>query len=296
MVAFFQTSTALMAVAMFPLVHSLLHSHSMRKAQSYSSLSLQANAQRDSDFSKDDSSTTDDFSVNRRSALIHAVTAGVSGTLSVMNPSSATARDELFQKNPLTNPLLEQVRIWEQAEADELKYGGELERGDAAKLQSNSYPKLLVPILVIAHDLQTMQSLAQQTVAEGKSKDEVMPLLKDLQALLQQGRYEKVAFKKVFNSFGDNIYYSDPDRANLYLGGGATPKNSQSIAYMQRNEILTNLEDMQAEVAYLLKEQSTDTQDLLQMANKAQTAMKEYLAVVPPNELDEAQKLIAASS
>ena len=49
----------------------------------------------------------------------------------ILFPETAAAKDEIFQKNPLTNPILEQVRIWEQAEADEIKYGGELERGDA---------------------------------------------------------------------------------------------------------------------------------------------------------------------
>jgi len=36
--------------------------------------------------------------------------------------------------------------------------------------------------------------------------------------------YEVKTFKKTFNRYADNIYYSDPPRrANLYLGGGTTP-------------------------------------------------------------------------
>ena len=69
--------------------------------------------------------------------------------------TSANAKDELFRKKT----LLEQIRIWEQAEADELKYGGELQPGDAEKLQSNSYPRLLVPILVISDELKTVKGL-----------------------------------------------------------------------------------------------------------------------------------------
>ena len=65
----------------------------------------------------------------------------------------------------------------------------------------------------------------------------------------------EVEAKKTFNAFADNIYYSDPDRANAYLGGGAVPKNEQSIAYLLRNDILTNVESLQAEVTYLIKEQ-----------------------------------------
>jgi hypothetical protein len=34
--------------------------------------------------------------------------------------------------------------------------------------------------------------------------------------------YDTIAFKRIFNAYADNVYYSDPDRANLYLGGGGT--------------------------------------------------------------------------
>ena len=52
-----------------------------------------------------------------------------------------------------------------------------------------------------------------------------------------------------FKHKADNIYYSDPDRANAYLGGGAVPKNEQSIAYLLRNDVLTNLEGKARSVA-----------------------------------------------
>ena len=58
--------------------------------------------------------------------------------------------------------------------------------------------------------------------------------------------------------FADNniiMYYSDPDRANLYLGGGAIPKMTQSVrAYLLRTELLTNVVDLKAEVQYLTEE------------------------------------------
>jgi hypothetical protein len=100
--------------------------------------------------------------------------------------------------------------------------------------------------------------------------------------------------KKTFNAFSDNIYYSDPDRANLYLGGGATPKTEQSIAYLLRNEILTNLEALQAELEYLLKNNEVDTEDLYKYSSQANTAMKDYLSNVSPDEIKRAKALIAS--
>lgn len=100
-------------------------------------------------------------------------------------------------------------------------------------------------------------------------------------------------------SIADNIYYSDPDRANLYLGGGATPKNEQSIAYLLRNDILTNVENLQAEVVYLIKEQKAgnppETEDLYKYAKIAKDGMKKYLDLVPPSERTAAEKIFSTS-
>jgi hypothetical protein len=115
-------------------------------------------------------------------------------------------------------------------------------------------------------------------------------------AILKNGKYDKIAFKKVFNAYGDNIYYSDPDRANVYLGGGATPTNEQSLAYLLRNDVLTNLEDLTAELEYLVKSGDKERDDLYKYADGAVSAMKRYLAIVPPKELEKAQELLLASS
>ncbi|KAG7359114.1 hypothetical protein IV203_015703 [Nitzschia inconspicua] len=201
------------------------------------------------------------------------------------SPSPASAKDELFRPNPLTNPVLEQIRIWEQAEADNIKYGGELEMGDAGnKGKVGAYPSLLVPILKIDRELVQVKILVHDT-------DNVKDSWSKALSILQQPTYDKIAFKKTFNKYGDNIYYSDPDRANLYLGGGATPKTEQSLAYLLRNDVLTNIENLRAELEYLLKTgETTETDDLYQYADVATSAMKKYLAIVPPNELAEAQK------
>lgn len=213
-----------------------------------------------------------------RRSLLSAATLVVGASLF---PRSSVARDELFRPNPLISPLLEQVRIWEQAEADEIKYGGELERGDAGnKGKTDAYPRLLVPILEIADDLSSVN-----TMVGDRSK------WTTAQRILAQPRYQKIAFKKIFNAFGDNIYYSDPDRVNLYLGGGATPKTEQSLAYLLRNDILTNVEALQAELDYLLAHENESTEDLISYASIANSAMQEYLTFVPPNELQMAKEL-----
>lgn len=215
----------------------------------------------------------------------HVLEAIVAALLPFQPMSAAGARD-LFQTNPLTNPLLEQFRIWDQAEADAFHYGGELERGNAGnKGKVSAYPSLLVPILDMVEELQVVEQLVRRG-------DRIS--LQQAHTILKQAKYDKVAFKKAFNRYSDNVYYSDPDRANLYLAGGATPRIEQSLAYLLRNDILTNLEALQAEVEYLLttdNENDLVDDDLRQYAMDTNHAMQRYLELVPPKELQAAQEL-----
>lgn len=165
-----------------------------------------------------------------------------------------------------------------------------MEAGDAGnKGKVGAYPRLLAPIVVMDREFEVVRNLVH---------DENRPTSwQKALNILNDPKYEKVAFKKTFNAYGDNIYYSDPDRANAYLGGGATPKTEQSIAYLLRNDILTNMENLRAELEYLLKNPSeSDFEDLYSFADTCTSAMKKYLAIVPPNELEEAKTLIYVSS
>jgi len=242
-----------------------------------------------------DKTSSIDTSPDRRSFLGSAlglvgIPAMASLTLTSM-PSLASARDEIFRPNPLTNSVLEQIRILEQAEKDNIKYGGELEKGNAGnKGKTDAYPSLLVPILTIDMELNEIKSLVR---SGGESKPSKEAMSKAL-AILQQPAYDKINFKKAFNRYGDNIYYSDPDRANLYLGGGATPKTEQSIAYLLRNDILTNMENLRAELEYLIKSGENETDDLYSYADICTSAMKKYLAQVPPNQLKEALSMLSS--
>lgn len=211
-------------------------------------------------------------------------------TLSSSKPASAVS-DPLFAPNPLTNPVLEKIRIWNQDAADNIAYGGELAPGSPKGRET--YAKLSIPILKIESDLQVITDLIHLPNGEGLTK---------ANQILEQPYFTKLAFKKAFNAFADNIYFSDPDRANLYLGGGATPKNEQSIAYLLRNDILTNVEYLQAEVVYMKKivegkeKGDFETDDLFEYVNKAQVAMGKYINLIPPEELKMGRRLLLEQS
>ncbi len=180
---------------------------------------------------------------------------------------------------------MHQIRIWDQAQADELKYGGELTPGDAGNRgKTEAYTRLLVPILKVNSDLVKVNAAVHDRNQ-----------WKQVQEILSASSYEKVTFKKAFNAYGDNIYYNDPERANLYLAGGATPGNEQSLAYLLRNEILTNVEALRVEINYLLKDTSADedSSDLVAYAKRAADAMQEYLDLVPPDQLKAAREILA---
>jgi len=224
----------------------------------------------------------------RRDALSFVYSAaGLLSSVSFSSPAVAKT-SELFKPNPLTNGFLEKMRILEQAEADNLQYNGELAPGSSP--ERAAYAKMLVPILVIRQDIDEVDKLVHNPDGEGLDEAEI---------ILSKPAFEKKTFKKTFNAFADNIYYSDPDRANLYLGGGATPKNEQSIAYLLRNEILTNIENLQAEVTYLIKERKAanpiEVEDLYLYTKLAKDGMKKYVELVPPSELIAAEKTLSSN-
>lgn len=205
--------------------------------------------------------------------------------------AAANAESDLFKPNPLANRMLEKIRILEQDEADNIIYKGELPSGSAGPAAFEQYVQLLQPILGVERDMSKLNELLNNNGGELRS-------LKQMNEILVQPNLEKKAFKKAFNAFADNIYYVDTDRANVYLGGGATPGSTQSIAYLLRNDVLTNIEDMRAEVAYLVREVEKggkigdgglDLDDLTGMIKMAKEGMGKYLELVPPKELEAAR-------
>jgi len=246
-----------------------------------------------------------DMTKRLASTLLAAAT--MTSTTTIAHAAIINNNNDLFRTNPLTNPILEQLRIWNQDEVDNIKYNGELTSGSAGRLDGGmeQYKLLLQPILLVEYNLATIDSLLQNEQRNDGSKNDKVrytTLLTTINDVLSSPILaDKIIFKKSFNAFADNIYYSDPDRANLYLGGGAIPKTTQSVAYLLRNEILTDLEDMKAEVQYLTKEvgkmmmlrnnsiEELDTDELFRLSTAANDGMKKYLDLVPPRELEAAR-------
>ena len=239
-----------------------------------------------------------DGSVGRREAIqLIAVLSAVAAS-----SSPASAESQLFKPNPLTNSLLEKVRILEQDEKDNIQYGGELESGDAKPSTVEQYVALLQPVLDIEGDLKRIEVLVRGA-GESSTREDYLRMLDSVDEIISKTIFDKIAFKKTFNAYSDNIYYSDPDRANLYLAGGATPRPTQSLAYLMRNDILGRVEDVRAEVPYLKKEIANVNAgekvilgdggietDILSLVSGANEAMAKYIQLVPPNELKAARK------
>jgi hypothetical protein len=153
-------------------------------------------------------------------------------TQQLLPAAAATIFGDSNLPTEFTNRIMEQIRIWEQDEADQIQYHGELERGDAGNHgKVEAYPSLLVPILQIDQQLQHIQQLLvatpgldpPTTTGSGVRDDRRrMDQYATVMDILQQPQYDIIAFKRIFNAYADNIYYSDPDRANVYLGGGGT--------------------------------------------------------------------------
>ena len=223
--------------------------------------------------------------------------------------AASSSSSDLFRPNPLTNPVLEKIRIWNQDEADNIVYGGELASGSSKPDGLDVYVGLLQPILGVERDLSEVDALLSKSKGGyggggGGEGGGYAPLLAEIDVVLSKSKFDKLEFKRSFNAFADNIYYSDPDRANLYLGGGAMPKASQSIAYLLRNEILTDVEDMRAEVRYLAGEVGKggavgggiiDLDEMYRLSESANVGMRKYLDLVPPRELAAARAEFSAS-
>jgi hypothetical protein len=78
------------------------------------------------------------------------------------------------------------------------------------------------------------------------------------------------------------------------------------LAYLLRNDILGNVQDLRAELAYMLTldpstsataadEYASSRQDALLYARQAQAALQQYLQIVSPTELQRAEDLLRQS-
>ena len=243
---------------------------------------------------------------SRRGFLVLPVAFGV-------GPPLARAEDFSFgaQKrsplNPLTSKPLEALRIMVQEDQNE-KYGGELasptlgmSSGSNVASVSNTPGLLLVPIARIEAQLKEMR---QHGYFDDPQRWE------EARTVLSTRVLPKKDFKKAFNNFADNIYYSaaDSDRANAYLMGGATPSTMQTTQYMLRNEVLGNVELAEQELTYLIGLRNGDTkpskeeltsaetlEDITVFLDKAIGALDSYLKIPNADDVAKARKSVVTA-
>jgi len=213
--------------------------------------------------------------ITRRRLLTGGVSFGTFGTfVAVAAPEpAAAARD-----------LLEYMRILSQEAADNVKYDGELAPVNG---QPPSPAALLVPITRIDALLKEVRG----AIDEPSNWDE-------LRKVLSSPPMSKKEFKQVFNAFADNIYYAvGSERANAYLGGGATPTTQQTTQYLLRNEILSDVETAVQELDYLIRVRDKgevsrvalvgeELDDLRGLLDKAIAVMTQYRDIADKGDLD----------
>lgn len=216
--------------------------------------------------------------LDRRTFLLVSVAAAAQ--CNSPSPASASTWENPFapaDRAGLKSKPLETLRILLQDEADAIQYGGN--EGLAPGGAPPASGLLLIPIVQMRQTLAGFEPVLKtfDGTAWGKAKTE-----------LSMGNFQTLEFKKVFNAFSDNIYYtSETAEANAYLLGGATPSTSQTYQYLQRNEALKQLGDLRDEIDYQLRQPEEKrevdyAQDLLAAALKA---FDGYLKLAPPDQL-----------
>jgi len=193
----------------------------------------------------------------------------------------------------LTSKPLEFLRILEQEEADNIRYDGEL----AGATPPTQPVLLLIPIARIEAQLRECRAAA--TDIDGWEA---------LRARLKAPPFSKKEFKRTFNAFADNIYYTpESERANAYLGGGASPSTQQTTQYMLRNEVLGKVEIAAQELDYLIglrdKGQTPreallgeELEDLKGFLDDAVKNMELYLSIPDQNEVALARKAVVTKT
>lgn len=216
-----------------------------------------------------------------------SVVAGAAAALALSSRRAGAASNGFVLAPPerggLQSKWLENVRILLQDEADAVQYGG-------AEALAPGGPPPAVPALLLIPLVQVQATLRS-----------FKPLLADasrwpmLQDVLSSGPFETREFKRIFNAYGDNIYYdSGSPEANAYLLGGATPSSSQTTQYLLRNEILKQIGELRDELKYqsglAAEKRETDVADEALAA--ALAAFDEYLSLCPKKELEIAMSAV----
>ena len=179
------------------------------------------------------------------------------------------------ERKGLQSRWLESVRIFLQDEADAVQYGGQEALAPGGPPAAN--PGLrLIPIVQM-----------QATLRKAAPMVEDFEQWSTLRQLVTTGSFETREFKRIFNLYADNIYYtSETAEANAYLLGGATPSTSQTTQYLLRNEALKQLGELSDEIVYQqgLTADKRETEVAREYMQKLLKVFDEYLALAPPAE------------
>lgn len=179
-------------------------------------------------------------------------------------------------ENFLTNPVLEAYRKMDQLEADETTG------------LSSQKALLLYPIIEISKEIENIKDKLQYIQTE-TNNDKIITTLTDIQSVLAPTKYNDKEFKKIFNRYSDNIFYTDSRRANVYLGGGAIPDSDQTNKYLYRNVALTSIQNLKQDIDTLITEkQWNDKQaiiDTIDDIREGLDAFKSYFSLVDPEDV-----------
>ena len=148
------------------------------------------------DNNDNDDSTISIDTINRRNAIQRFAVAFISSTTAMPQLANAAGDPNLFKPNPLTNKALEQLRILNQDEVDNIKYGGELESGAAKPSELSQYIELLQPILEVESGLEQVDKLLLSSKSTSSTKEDYLSLFEHIDKLLSNSLFDKINFKK----------------------------------------------------------------------------------------------------
>jgi hypothetical protein len=214
---------------------------------------------------------------NRNFHKVRQVISGLTLCSSLIcTPAYVTAADG--GGNILTNPLLENIRRVQQADDDDEQYTAETKS------------LLLVPIVKMQQELGIIAGTLQQSSSEITGD-----VVKNMITVLSDSKYDKKEIKRIFNRYSDNIFYSNPDEANLYLAGGTTPSSRQTQQYLLRNDIITHISDLKDDLEQMLTAEVIVQQDVDDTASDCESARNSfelYLKLADPTDIKTARDVM----
>jgi len=212
-----------------------------------------------------------------RRAVFDSLAAGVAFQAASAHAASWENPFAAADRSGLKSRPLETLRILLQDEADAVQYGGSegLAPGGAPPASGIT----LIPIVQMFQTLKKWQPVLNTFDAGAWA---------EVQLTISSGDFATVEFKRRFNAFSDNIYYSSESaEANAYMLGGATPSNAQTYQYLYRNEALKQLADLREEIAYQTKlmPEQRDVEVAQEYMAATLKAFEQYLKLAPPEQL-----------